>query len=144
MAIGKSTYAVDEITPKQEGGLRIIFLKNAANKLDVPLSTLGDQDYITKKMFLNNASGLPAAQQAFTSVTGLTIDWQTDSPDGFAATYATLFGNTFPKPVIYVNTGTHINTLLTNFNLVITDDGSGNLTTVVFDWTSSFTGTIQF
>lgn len=144
MAAGDSTLGVDRVTPKQAGGLRIVFSKNAANEVDVPMSTLGNNDYITKKMFLDNASGLPAAQKAFTSATGLTINWQTDSPDGYAATYAVLFGNTFPKPFIYVVTGTHQNTQLTSFSLVITDDGSGNLTTVVFDWGSSETGTIQF
>lgn len=55
MAAGKSTYAVDRVTPKQDGGLRVIFSKSAADETAIAISAKDDNDYITKKIYNDNS-----------------------------------------------------------------------------------------
>ena len=83
-------------------------------------------------------------QAPFTGTTGFTINWQTDIVPGKSSTYVAIFGNVYPKPIIYVNNGANKKTLMTGFNLDVNDDGSGNFTTVVFSWDVAQTGFIQF
>jgi len=144
MGAGRNTEAIDRITPKSPGGLRVVFSKNAANETDVPLGSLGDNDYITKKMFLNNASGTPPVQATFTSATGFTINWQTDIPSGYSNTYEFLLGDTFPKPMVFVNTGTRKDSLMNSYSMDVNRNVDGSIDTIVFDWGDSQTGTIQF
>ena len=58
MATGKVTEAIDEITPKTPGALRVIFKKPAGNKTSLSLGSIDEWDYITKEMFESNPQGV--------------------------------------------------------------------------------------
>lgn len=79
MAIGKNTHAVDRITPKQTGGMRIVFSQPAGDETAIALTAKGDNDYITKKEFVDNSE--PALAQIITPIVGgttgnpITVDY---------------------------------------------------------------------
>lgn len=144
MAAGKNSYSVDRFTTKQTGGLRIVFEKNAANDFDAPMSALGDNDYITKKMFNQNIPFFPLPLQlTFSAVSTKTINWQTDIPPGQTQTYASLLGNFFPDPKVI--TGASHAWTQTDRTLTFTTDSTDTLLeTVTLDWGFSASGYIQF
>lgn len=70
MAVGKNTQAVDRITPKQSGGIRVAFSKPGGDETSLSLSAKGNDDYITKKEFNDNVpSGLPPEPTTITAGT---------------------------------------------------------------------------
>lgn len=93
-----------------------------------------------KAIFGANGAG---AMIPFVAVSTMTIHWQTDIPPGSASTYAALFGNMYPKPLVFDDTDDMINFAL-KANRVTPGDITTNLTTVVFDFGIAQTGTIQF
>lgn len=82
MATGKTTQAVDRVTPKQTGGLRIVFSVSAADETAIALTAKADNDYITKKIFNDNNSNIirpdPIPITAHASVTPLSISYTGD------------------------------------------------------------------
>ena len=71
MAISKNTQAIDRITPKQSGGLRIVFSKPGGDETALALSSKGDNDYITKKEYTDNTA-LPIAPIITAVIGGVT------------------------------------------------------------------------
>jgi hypothetical protein len=78
----------------------------------------------------------------FTAATGIVINWQTDDIIT-GTTYADYFGNTLPKPAVYINTGVTDEVTKKDFDLKIIRT-TGLITTVTFDWATSETGYIIF
>lgn len=84
---------------------------------------------------------------SFTSVSSLTINWQTDIPPGQISTYSQIFGQVVPNPEVYIlpdpisspNDYQQI-----PVNLTYTTDGSENVLTVTLDWSIVQTGRIVF
>lgn len=79
-------------------------------------------------------------QKSFTNVSGYTINWQTDIPDGAVQTYAQLFGNTVKAFVFF--TGSSPSLPIGQPYTYTTS--SGNVNVVTFDWGSSQSGFISF
>lgn len=95
-------------------------------------------------LVLKNAGGGGSVVMVpFTSVTTKTINWQTDIPPGFATTYAAIFGNMYPKPYVFNNTDDKMD-FAVRVNRVTPGDITTDITTVVFDFGTATTGTIQF
>lgn len=91
---------------------------------------------------LNNGN-IPVGdiQKAFSSVTGYTINWQTDKPDGSTQTYAQIFGNYFNASVWV---GSTLAGYLNAGGSPTINYSGGNISTVVFDWGSVQSGYINF
>lgn len=85
MAASKNTLAVDRITPKQVGGLRIVFPVTAADEVAVTLASKGDNDYITKKQFNDNVT-IPPTPSPITITAGITATPLTIAYTGNAST----------------------------------------------------------
>lgn len=54
MATSKVTITTDEIHPKTPNALRVVFTKNAGNKVGVALTAIDPNDYITRQQFNDN------------------------------------------------------------------------------------------
>jgi len=78
-----------------------------------------------------------AIRKAFTALNTLTIDWQSEKPDGFTQTYFELLGN-YVEGSVYAN-GIKIGEVNT-----VVYDGSNNVQTVTADWGITKTGYIRF
>ena len=110
---------------------------NAIDLLDADIPPWG----AVKSILGAYTGGVPVS---FVNKTGLTINWQTDEPPGFAgSTYASIFGNMYPKPFVFLINGQRLDHFLT-----VTRIGDGSIANpidqVIFDWTTVQTGTIQF
>jgi hypothetical protein len=136
MATGKVTIAMDEVSVKTPGSLRIAFRQNAGNKIGVNIATLDPNDYITKQMFLDNTASPVPIPLSYSAGTSLPIPL-----NSFQALYSP-FGN-YPSFKIVINSGANIGqditasatinqgTILppTTVTINANDDGTGHLAT---------------
>lgn len=106
----------------------------------VPLSALPNDNGLVTRSMLNLAVGsvdvAPVFRIPFTAVTGVSIEWQTDMPDG-TNTYQSLFGNNV-ESFVYFSTSPG------GQPYTWTLDGSNNVLVVTFDWGLAQTGYIRF
>lgn len=110
---------------------------NAIDLVDADIPPWG----AVKSLLGAYGGGLPVP---FVAVSTFSIDWQVDSPPGFAgSTYADIFGNMYPKPYVYDNADNKMDFAL-KANRATPGDITTDLTTVVFDFGTAITGTIQF
>lgn len=86
-----------------------------------------------------NGSGGFGIEVAFdNTLTGLVIAWQTDLVPGFSLTYAQVFGNNAPRPLVDVTTGVtdELQRVSFDFKYKIV---SGLLTIATLDWSITYT-----
>jgi hypothetical protein len=132
----------DFIIAKITGG-KIRFGSVATYKTPPNAIDLADAD-VPPWSAVKSLSGLTAISISFAAVSTVTINWQTDSPPGFAGqTYAEVLGNLYPKPFVYNSADQKMDFGLT-VNRATLGDITTDITTVVFDFTVPTTGTIQF
>lgn len=86
MAASKNTQAIDRLTPKQTGGLRIVFSKPAGDEAAINLADKDANDYITKQEFLDNITPLPLPPTPTIITAGVTATPLTISYTGNAST----------------------------------------------------------
>lgn len=83
----------------------------------------------------------PVVELPFNNVTGVTVNWQTDIAPVFTETYANIFGNSLPNPIVYFGTP---DTLQPAGNQPTVTLSGGIIQTVVFDFGLSSSGVIRF
>jgi hypothetical protein len=99
----------------------------------------GLDDVPNMRAVLSANSG--GVQNPFASVSGITINWQTDLADG-VNTYAALLGNIFPRPVVAIlSTGT---TYVYPGTLPTVDFDGTLINTVTLDWGSVGNGFVRW
>lgn len=139
-----------EVIPADQNGQTIrISSQQIANKV---VSDINDNPTILDAFITAVAAavalltGSTRVDVPFSTVSGLTINWQVDTVPGLgSSTWASLFGNSMPKPFLWVNDGVtgEEQNLAFNCNVTRSLDDS-QITTVVFDWGFSQTGKLSF
>lgn len=74
------------------------------------LSTLSDEDLVTKHMLINAIAGVPGSlprlKIPFAASMGFTITWATDIPPGQTDTYEDIFDDLVPNFIVWIGNDT--------------------------------------